>query len=410
MFLLRRAKMDDVPSLLKLARTVHFINLPPDKTILDEKVTWSRQCFMLAAEAALGGRASRGGKPAKPSVAINNGARAGRAGLSAGIRDVTGRSPLFMFVLEDTDVEGGVVGTSQIVSQMGGPGFPNVSLQLSFKDLFSQSLQMGVRHTIARLHLDETGPTEIGGLILQHSLRGHKQRLGRFLSLARFHFIGLHRRLFSDVVLAELMGPINAEGRSPFWDHCTRHFINLTLDEADRFCQESKEFLLTLFPREDLYLTLLAPEARAVVGQVGAETAPARKMLESIGFKYHHRVDPFDAGPHIEAVTDDIALVKATSVQKAGEPTGTPDDAALKRFGIVSHMADDGEFRAVQAGFDLDRSGRVVLTATVLDALQAKPGDMIGLTPTERPGVKPTVPVAPSTARGSRPARGGGRR
>lgn len=410
MFLLRRAKMDDVPSLLKLARTVHFINLPPDKAILDEKVAWSRQCFMLAAEASLGKRTPKRAGDAPAKSAVNHGARPGRVGLSAGIRDVTGRSPLFMFVLEDTEVEGGVVGTSQIVSQMGGPGFPNVSLQLGFKDLFSQSLQMGVRHTVARLHLDETGPTEIGGLILQHSLRGHKQRLGRFLSLARFHFIGLHRRLFSDVVLAELMGPINAEGRSPFWDHCTRHFINLTLEEADRFCQESKEFLLTLFPREDLYLTLLAPEARAVVGQVGAETAPARRMLENIGFRYHHRVDPFDGGPHIEAVTDQIALVKATSVQKAAEPVSAPDDSAMKRFGTVSHMAEDGEFRALQTGYDLDRSGRVVLTAKSLELLQARPGASVGVTPTERPGSKGAATPATSARRGSRPGRSGGRR
>src|SRR5262249_53526251 len=160
----------------------------------------------------------------------------------------------------------GVVGTSQIIARMGGPGQPNVSLQLAKVNKWSQSLQIGVTHTVAKLYLDESGPTEIGGLILQPSLRGHKLKLGRLMSVVRFHFMGLHRELFSGKVLAELMGVISEHGENPFWDHLTRAFINLTFDEADRFCQTSKEFILALFPQEDIYLSLLPPDARAVVG------------------------------------------------------------------------------------------------------------------------------------------------
>ncbi len=398
MFIIRRAKMDDVPTLLKLARTVHFINLPPDKEIIDEKVGWSRQCFLLAAESAAPRRGKPGKRTAMPLSAPSEPKPAGPPAksqtpngvLSAGIRSVTGRAPLFMFVLEDTEVEG-VVGTSQIISKMGGPGFPNVSLQLAFKDLFSHSLQMGVRHTVAKIHLDESSPTEIGGLILQHSLRGHKQKLGRLLSLIRFHFIGLHRHLFSDRVLAEMMGPITADGFNPFWDHCTRCFINLTYEQADRFCQQSKEFLLTLFPREEIYLTLLAPEARAVVGQVGPETVPARRMLENIGFKYHHRIDPFDGGPHLEAQTADIELVKKTSMARLGEPAR---DAGthLTEHGIVSALAEDGDFRAVETAYDIDRQGRVIVPERVLSAINAGVGSDIGYTPLSRPHPHPQPP------------------
>ena len=45
MFLIRRARVEDVPTLLKLARMVHFINLPADKDILTEQVQWCRRCF-----------------------------------------------------------------------------------------------------------------------------------------------------------------------------------------------------------------------------------------------------------------------------------------------------------------------------------------------------------------------------
>ena len=38
MFLVRPAQLDDVETLLKLARTVHFVNLPPDKDVIAGKV------------------------------------------------------------------------------------------------------------------------------------------------------------------------------------------------------------------------------------------------------------------------------------------------------------------------------------------------------------------------------------
>lgn len=377
MFLIRRAMMDDVPALMKLARTVHFINLPPEKDILDDRVSWSRACFLLAAESAASTTppAAPKKRAAKSAVAPTD-----SQNLAGSLQHMSGRTPLFMFVLEDTEAQS-VVGTAQVISRMGGPGFPNVSLQLESKDLFSTSLQTGVRHTLARLHLDETSPTEIGGLILQHSLRGHKQKLGRFLSLIRFQFMAMHRALFSPRVLAEMMGVINPAGASPFWDHCTRAFINLTYEQADRFCQQNKEFLLTLFPREPLYLTLLPPQARAVVGQVGPETVPARKMLEALGFTFHNRVDPFDAGPHLEAALDDLEPVRTTVSTRLGAPL--KDDAAARAplAGMVSVLPEDGEFRAVQCPYALDKAGRVQVTRSVLDALGAEPGQPCGYTP-----------------------------
>ena len=54
--------------------------------------------------------------------------------------------------------------------------------------------------------------------------------------------------------------------------------------EADKFCQYSREFMTSLLPRDEIFLTLLPPEARALIGQVGTDTAPARRMLEELGF------------------------------------------------------------------------------------------------------------------------------
>lgn len=407
MFLIRRAKPDDSPTLLKLAKMVHFINLPADKEIIDEKIAWSRQCFLMSGEGEpglrLGSPAARRAQPAPARAAHSNGI------LAAGLRALTGRAPLFMFVMEDNSAEAGggaVVGTSQIISKMGGPGAPNVSLQLSRKEMFSESLQQGVTHTVAKIHLDESSPTEIGGLILQPSFRGHRRKLGRFISLVRFHFMALNRSMFSDRVLAEMMGPITSDGHNPFWEHCTRRFINLSYDEADKFCQTSKEFILTLFPRDDIYLTLLSPEARSVVGQVGPETVPARRMLEKLGFQYHNRIDPFDGGPHLEAQLDAVSVVRHTAAAKLADPARADDAAGLSRHGIVSVLREDGEFFAVEVPFDLDRQGRVVVSAGSLAALQAEPGMTAGYTPLDPP-IRSEPPAAASAAapRAPRPSR-----
>ena len=382
MFVIRRGKVDDVPTLLKLAKMVHFINLPPDKEIIDAKVTWARNCFLMAADAdthAHNVHAQTSGRKAAAAANIS---------LATGLKELTGRTPLFLFVLEELETSG-VIGTCQIISAMGGPGAPNVSLQLSRRDLFSESLQMGVTHTVAKIHLDETSPTEIGGLILQPSFRGHRRKLGRLLSLVRFHFMGLHRELFSQRVLAEMMGPITIDGHNPFWDYCTRCFINLSYEQADRFCQQTKEFLLTLFPREEIYLTLINPEARSVVGTVGPETMPAKRMLENLGFKYHNRIDPFDGGPHLEAQIENITVVRDTDRSDLAAPVKPDETAHLREHGIVSVMSEDGDFRAVECDFARDRTGRIIIDTDHMHALEAESGAEVGFTPLSRPETWP---------------------
>jgi arginine N-succinyltransferase len=385
---MRRAKIEDTGTLLKLARMVHFINLPADRDIIADKIMRSRESFLKAAEldsrVRAGGTGASGGGPAEgreggPADLESASGRSSGGGLAA----LTKLSHLFMFVMEDT-TSGGVLGTSQIISRMGGPGHPNVSFQLSRKEMFSSTLQVGATHIVAKLLLDETGPTEIGGLILQSSYRGHRLRLGRFLSLVRFHVIGLYRPMFADRVLAEMMGPITPDGRNTLWEYLGRRFINLTYTEADRFCQFSKEFMTSLLPREEIYITLLPPEARAVIAQVGPETEPAKRMLEKLGFEYRDRIDPFDGGPHLEAATDAISLVRNTIRANLGPPRGA--DAHGSEHGMVSVLDGDGEFRAVEADYERDHSGRVRLSRSDLKLLGAEPGMPAGLTPLGEPG------------------------
>lgn len=363
MFVIRQAVPDDVELLLKLAKMVHFINLPPDGDIILDKVRWSRKCFERV----------RSGLPDLESGSMGDLKHLGGA---------AGRSPQYMFALEDPS-SGRPVGVSALIAQMGSAESPNVYFRLSRQELFSTDLQSGFTHVRATLTLDSSGPSEIGGLILSPHLRGHPQKLGKLLSLVRFHYAGLHRSRFQDRFIAEMMAPISESGDNPFWEAVGRRFINLTYTQADQFCAKSREFMISLLPKEPIYLTLLPTEARRVVASVGHDTVPARRMLEKLGFLHTDLVDPFDAGPILEARTDDISLVRETrrlpaEIQKEGT-TGT--HLAL----VSSDDADEGGFRAVMVPAEITPE-TVRVAPGALEALRAVAGDRLGVTPLAVPG------------------------
>ncbi len=358
MFIVRRAMMSDLPTLHKMSKMVHFINLPPDQEIIASKIRNSRKSFMRA-----GGNAKSVHKPKGP-------------GGKGGISEKTAMADIFMFVIEEVNSEA-CIGTSQLVSQMGGPGHPNVCFKLETREKYAEDLKFGTKHTVARVHLDESGPTELGGLIMQPSFRGHKMKLGRFVALIRFHFMGLHRKMFRPTILAELMAPITSNGESLVWDTLGRRFIPLSYDEADRFCQYSREFMTELLPEGDIHLSLLPPAARAQIGEVGPDTVPAKRMLENLGFKYDGFVDPFDGGPYITAKTDEIELIQDTFHAKLG---ASVLHEQTDQAGIVSVLSVDGDFRAVQTAFQVDRSGKLRLTSEAMMALHADVGVEAGCT------------------------------
>jgi arginine N-succinyltransferase len=345
MFIIRQAHPDDATTLLKLAKMVHFINLPADLDIISAKIRRSRQSF-------------------------------------AG-DDENERDREFMFVLEDTET-GNVIGTSAVLSCVSWPGHPHVYFHVRKREHYSEDLQTGAVHVTMQLCTDETGPSEIGGLILGPSYRGHKEKLGAFLSMVRFHYMGLHPDRFSPRIIAEMMGPLTPDSRNTLWEYLGRRFINLSYAEADRFCQHSKEFMISLLPKSEIYASLLPPEARNLIGKVGKETEPAKRMLEAQGFKYLGHVDPFDGGPYLEANQSDIPLANETRRLTLGAP-GTPSgDIAL-----VSAMGASG-FRAVRCPIGIE-GDRATIAPEFIEALGAKVGAAVGYTP-----------IRPSRPRGGR--------
>ena len=346
--------------LLKLGKMVHFINLPADKDVIGDKLRWSKESF----------RAVRANEPAQDVESDPNVSSLGGA---------AGSSPLFMFIAEDLET-GNIVGTSSLVSRMGVAGKPNVKMKLRKREFFSDDLQTGATHVTAQLVMDESGPTELGGLIVGPGFRRHPLKVGKQLSLVRFHYLGLHRERFSDHLLAEMMAPLTPDGRNTFWEYFGRRFINLTYDEADRFCQKSREFMTSLLPREEIYLTLLPPAARALVGKVGKDTIPARRMLEKLGFKYCDIIDPFDDGPHLDAMTAEVPLVRDTKQATVGEPI-EPEQGDTECFVSVDNTEGGGDgFRCVWTR--CSAAGETIwIPAPAMDALGVVCGATVGFTP-----------------------------
>lgn len=335
-FIVRAANREDVVQLTDLAKQFNLLNLPGDKKVIAEKVNRSELSFA-------------GELPKEKSE--------------------------YVFVLEDTE-EQQVVGSSLILAKHGSEEVPHCYFKILKRDHFSKDLGIGFIHQVLRFQLDNDGPTEIGGLLVDKTYRRRPERLGKQISLSRFLFMGLHPDRFEKRVLCELTPPLTDEGRSEFWEALGRRFTGLPYQEADALSQTNKEFIESLFPEEDIYLSLLDSKARLVLGRVGEATKPAQHLLESIGFEYLEEVDPFDGGPHYGCKVENILPIKQGKKLRVGEIS----DATFKTQGLVGLGADD--FRATLSAYEI-RDGIIALPTKTRDLLKVDIDQEIFATPFE---------------------------
>jgi arginine N-succinyltransferase len=287
---------------------------------------------------------------------------------------------VFLFVLVDGD-GGTPVGSSMIFAQHGSRQSPHVYFDVLSEERYSQSLDRHFHHTVLRIGYNYRGMTEIGGLVLQPAYRGRPERLAKLLTYVRFLYMGLHRDLFRDEVVSELMPPLEPDGTSLLWEALGRHFTGLTYQEADRLSRENKEFIRALFPQDPIWASLLPPAAQALIGQVGPATKPVEKLLRQVGFTYAHRIDPFDGGPHFHAATDRIALIRATR-RAALVGIGAPGPVAVEEL-VAVDRPEAPSFRAVRAPVGRQGDG-VVIGEEAAATLGVSPGATLAVCPLPR--------------------------
>ena len=338
MYILRSVAQKDLKDLYNLSNLVVFINLPPDQEIIETKIESSLKSFK---------------NPSKNFW-----------------------ENYYIFVLED-DEKGEVLGVSMIHAQHGTEEEPHFFLNVSQESKFSNTINTGFIHGTLKLGLDTDGPTEIGGLIVNPEFRGNPEKLGKQLSFVRFLYMALNPERFKPMIHSELMPPFDNKGNSPLWEAIGRRFMNMDYHEADILSRSNKEFILSLYPAENIYQTLLPFDARDAIGKVGKDTEPVRKMLESIGFKYVYEVDPFDGGPHYRCELQNIKPIK-NKIQATLNPEGQYDEK--KSIDVLIKIPNDQyDFFATKTSLSINEKGEICLPAEVVKRFDLKKQELTAI-------------------------------
>jgi arginine N-succinyltransferase len=338
MLLLRDAQRSDLVSLARLAKVLNTVNLPYDERALSRIVDRSVKSF------------------------------------SGEIRDPLERH--YVFVAEEPR-SGRIAGTSMVIAQHGTRESPCTFFDVSEREHYSSTIDRHFRHQVLSMGYHFDGPTEIGGLVVDPAARGGPERPGKQLAYVRFLYMAAFPDRFRAKVLAELMPPLEKDGRSLFWEAFGRRFTDLDYQTADKLSRENKEFIQQLFPPVDVYATLFPDRVRRVLGAVAPETEPVRHLLEKIGFAYVHRVDPFDGGPHYEAKLEDVTLVRAHRRLVLAE---RPLDRGGEERLVGATRAGRNRFRAVRCPSRISRDA-IALPEEARELLRARPGDRLHVIP-----------------------------
>jgi arginine N-succinyltransferase len=276
----------------------------------------------------------------------------------------------YVFLLWDLEHET-AIGSSSIIAQLGRRDAPYIYFDVIDEERYSKSIDKHFHHTVLRLGFSYKGPTELGGLVVAPSERGSPERLGRFVSYARFAFIAGRREAFRDQLLAELLPPLEPDGTSHLWEALGRRFTGMTYAEADLLSSRDKEFIRDLFPLGEIHTSLFDDRARDVIGRVGAQTLGVERMLLAAGFRYARRVDPFDGGPHFVARTEEVTLVQnARRVRFRGITPGSDDRAEPAQAVVLQYLPHAPYVVSVQSEFRWVDTDGVLLPAAVAEHLQ----------------------------------------
>jgi arginine N-succinyltransferase len=347
MFFVRPIARDDLPAVLALSeRTGHGLTtLPADRERLSSRIERSLASFADTASRA---------------------------------------DACYVFVLVDS-ASNRVVGISAIEAAVG-LNEPWYNYHVGTIVHASRALSVYTAVPTLFLENDHTGHTELCSLFLDQAFRHAKN--GPLLAKSRLLFIADFADRFAPKVIAELRGKLDADGRSPFWEGLGRHFFAMEYKTADYLTGiGQKAFVAELMPRHPVYVNLLPEAARAVIGEVHADTQPARAMLEQEGFRYEGYIDIFDAGPTVECFRDNIHAVRGSRVLpvEIGEGEPVPDNLKRDVAWLVTNRRFES-YRAVlvQAPARLDRFTLLPYAAAQLGVADGELVRAVALSPRDR--------------------------
>jgi arginine N-succinyltransferase len=223
----------------------------------------------------------------------------------------------YLFVLEDGERGGRVIGTSGIVACAGfRERFYSYRNEIVMQDapLLGQSQRL---HTLHLCH-DLTGCTLLSSFFIEPE---YEDTLApQLLSRARLLFIHAHADRFSERIVAENPGLADHEGHSPFWDAVGRQFFNMDYPSAERLSGgRARGFIAELMPRSPLIVPLLPESAQWAIGQLHPVGELPFSILQDEGFETDTYVDVFDAGPTVDARLPLLRTVRSARQLQWGE-------------------------------------------------------------------------------------------
>lgn len=332
MNLIRPIRLDDLDALLEMARTsgAGFTSLPPDRDYLRGRIERSIRSF------------------------------------ATDVREPAHER--YLFVLQHFST--GVVGGCCAVEAACGLDEPFYNYRVGLSVHASARFQVYNRVPTLYLTNDYTGASVLCSLYLRPECRAGGA--GHLLSKSRLLFMAQFGRRFAPRVIAEMRGVSDERGRSPFWEGLGRHFFSVDYADAERIVGlGNKNFIAELMPPHPIYTALLPKEARDVMGQVHAQTAPAKHLLEQQGFRYQGYIDIFDGGPTLEAPLAGIRAVSESRV--LASRVGPVTSHGALHLLTNTRLAD---FRCALAAAEL-AGDHVVLDPITAGALGLAPGEPV---------------------------------
>jgi arginine N-succinyltransferase len=260
-----------------------------------------------------------------------------------------------------------LLGTASLLSHHGTPQDPHYYLRLIEQTFHSKQLNTARHLHLLRLERDEVPWTELGGLVVHPEARG--KGLGKLLVAARLLLVAMHPGYFCQRLLAELLPPQREDGSNAFWDALGGPLTGLNYYRADLLCRTDKEFIDALFPRHEIVLELMPPEAQAVLGQVGPATMPVYHLLRRAGFHFLGTVDPFDGGPHYGAMLEEVQPVQRSRALVCLDFPPAEIHPLVLLGNPVSHHFHAAPAEVRQHGMRLDK--------TTAELLALQPGDLV---------------------------------
>jgi arginine N-succinyltransferase len=332
-YVMRPSRLDDLPSLIHLAELSGpgFTSLPVDEPILRERLQKSDDAFL--------GRLQR----------IEYGK--------------------YLLMMENAET-GEVVGCSAVKAGTGidQPFFNYRVITLAQASQAAGNLRFDMDALV--LTNEYVGYTEVGTLFLKPEHRGGGA--GRLAAQSRYLLMAASPERFGDKVLAELRGVVDNEGGSPFWECLGRHFFRMDFTEADRLSATTdNQFILDLMPKYPIYVDLLPPEAREVIGRCHSDGVGAYKLLQWEGFEFDRTVDIFDGGPLVTTQRRHIRTIRESRRVKILAGDVSSDPAAKQGMASSDSLPD---FRAALAKSVLKDEDTAIMSPDVLELLKLKPG------------------------------------